>query len=273
MPLHRTRLSLGLGICVLALALTGCGTDPGATPRAAGSGETQAAGPRTHSPRSRAAAPHPSPSASAGGSSVPVAAASESPTAESSPAVARTATERLLTTEELPRLAGRSSWEEVATRRSEGDQPFGTCHKFAMTSIGAMRVVVRHYAEGRGEDTVTAGHLVADFADDRTARRAFEVLKSWRGQCEEELEDYERRDLGGFQAVTAPGAEAGWYLLSYGPTPEGTPDEGFFDAQGITRVGRRVAALAIRVVGQDYDYPPGKEPMVDAVRKASAKLG
>ena len=273
MPLHRTRLTLGLGICVLALALTGCGAGSDATPRAAGSGETQAAGPRAQGHRPRATAPHSTPSDSAGGSSVPVAAASESPSAEPSPALARTATDRLLTAAELPRLDGRSSWEEVATRRSEGDQPFGTCHKFAMTSIGAMRVVVRQYAEGRGEDTITAGHLVADFADDRTARRAFEVLKSWRGQCEEELADYERRDEGAFQAVTAPGAEAGWYLLSYGPTPEGSPDEGFFDAQGITRVGRRVAALEIRVVGQDYDYPPGKEPMVDAVRKATAKLG
>ena len=273
MPLHRTRLTFGLGSCVLALALTGCGAGADVTTRAGGSGETQAAGPREQSPRPRTAAPRPTPSASESGSSAPVSTASESASAEPSPALARTANDRLMTTAELPRIDGRSTWEEVTTRRSEGDQPFGTCQKFAMTSIGAMRVVVRQYAEGRGEDTVTAGHLVADFADDRTARRAFEVLKSWRGQCEEKLADYERRDVGAFQAVTAPGAEAGWYLLSYGPTPEGSPDEGFFDAQGVTRVGRRVAALEIRVVGQDYDYPIGKEPMVEAVRKAAAKLG
>ncbi len=276
MLLHRTRLALGLGTVALTLALGGCaaGPDPTAAARA---DETQSSDPATKKPRAKAPSQAPSLAAeespSAPQSSAPVAAASETAAAGTSAAVARKPTDRLLTAAELPGLTDGYTWQEVATRKSEGNRPFGTCHKFAMTSIGAMRVVVREYEPTSGEDTASAGHLVAEFADERTARRALEVLKSWRGQCEEELADYERRDVAGLRSVDAEGADAGWYMLFYGPLPGHSAHEGYFDAQGLTRVGKRISVLRMRTVDRDDRKPQSNQPMVDAVRRASTKLG
>jgi hypothetical protein len=142
-----------------------------------------------------------------------------------------------------------------------------------MTSVGAMRVVVREYAPADDDPTSSAGHLVAEFADRATARRAYEVAKSWRGACEEELREYDRVDVNPFEPVSLTGAEGGWYLLVYGPVEGGSPDEGYFDAQGLVLSGKRVALLQMRLLGQDYNYPAGREPMVAAVRTAATKLG
>jgi hypothetical protein len=270
MLLHRTRLTLGVGTFVLSLALTGCAAGPDPT-AAARSEETKTADSPSKKPRSKAPSPAPAQSPSPTESSAP--AAPESPATEPSAAAASKPADRLLTASEMPGFGDGYTWQEVATRKSEGDQPFGTCHKYAMTSIGAMSVVVRQYRPTAGASTDTAGHLVADFADERTARRAFEVLKSWRGQCEEELAGYERRDIGGLQGLDAAGADAGWYLLFYGPLPGHAAQEGYFDAQGMTRVGKRISVLRMRTVDRDDRKPQRDQPMVDAVHKASTKLG
>lgn len=268
---HHIRLALGLGVSVLALAMSGCaGGLETTTSSAAEPNETQSQKSRPHNPRSRTATPHPTTSPSTTQSPVPVAAASGSPSGRSSAAPRRPA-DRLLTVAEMPGLPDGVTWRELSTRRSEGKEPFGTCHKFAMTSIGAMSVVVREYAHGRGAEQRTAGHLVADFADERTARRGLEVLKAWRGQCEEELADYDQRDVGALQVLSDAGDDAGWYLLSYGPRPGGAAGEGYYDAQGLTRVGRRIAVVEFRDA-PGYDNPRDEEPIVEAVRSASAKL-
>lgn len=136
-----------------------------------------------------------------------------------------------------------------------------------------MRVVVREYAGIDDDPTSTAGHLVAEFADRATARRAYEVAQAWRGTCEDELREYDRVDVNPFEPVPLTGAQGGWYLLVYGPAEGGSPDEGFFDAQGLVLSGKSVALLQMRLLGQDYNYPGGREPMVAAVRSAAAELG
>jgi len=256
---YRTRLTVGLTASILALA--GCAADVEPEPRRAASAEeTEQSSPRaSKSPRTTSPSP------------APPATTEATPTAEAA-AVNTTATDRLLTAAQVPGFNEQFTWKEGRTRKNEGANPFGTCHKYAMTSIGAMRVVVRQFEPEGPADGATAAHLVAEFADSRTARRAMEVLKSWRGQCEEELSDYDRREVGALEPVAARGADAGWYLLIYGPAEGGSPDEGYFDAQGITRVGKRISVLEMRLVGQDYNYPAGQEPMVEAVRTASAEL-
>ncbi len=104
-----------------------------------------------------------------------------------------------------------------------------------------MRVVVREYAGIDDDPTSTAGHLVAEFADRATARRAYEVAQAWRGTCEDELREYDRVDVNPFEPVPLTGAQGGWYLLVYGPAEGGSPDEGFFDAQGLVLSGKSVA--------------------------------
>lgn len=263
---YRTRLTVGLTASILALV--GCAADVEPEPRRTTSAEeTEQSSPRdSKSPRTTS--PSPAPPAT----TEPTPTTETSPTAQAA-AVNTTATDRLLTAAQVPGFNEQFTWKEAGTRKNEGANPFGTCHKYAMTSIGAMRVVVRGFEPEGPADGASAAHLVAEFADSRTARRAMEVLKSWRGQCEEELSDYDRREVGALEPVDAPGADAGWYLLIYGPVEGGSPDEGYFDAQGHTRVGKRISVLEMRLVGQDYNYPAGQEPMVEAVRMASAELG
>lgn len=264
---YRTRLTLGLTASILAIA--GCAAD--VEPRRAASEETKPSSPRA-SKSPRTTSPSPASEATTEATTEASTTAEPSPTTEAA-VVNTTATDRLLTAAQVPGFNEQFTWREAGTRKNEGAKPFGTCHQYAMTSIGAMRVVVRDFEPEGQADGATAAHLVADFADVRTAKRAMEVLKSWRSQCNKEISTYDWNEVHGFETVEAPGADAGWYLLIYGPAEGGTPDEGYFDAQGITRVGKRISVLEMRLVGQDYNYPAGQEPMVDAVRTASAELG
>ncbi len=259
------RITLGLGASLLAFTLGGCAGVAGSEQRTAASAPEKSPAKRTSSPRP-ASSPAPSTSSRPTASPTPEAA---SPTA---PARTRK-TDRLLTAAQVPGPHDGFSWEATETRRSEGEEPFGTCHKFAMTSIGAMGVVVREFRPVRDPGSATASHLVAEFPDERTAQRALEVLESWRGQCSEELGDYDHSNVGKLRPVSASGADAGWYLLTYGPATGGGTDEGYLDAQGLSRVGNRIAVLQMRTVGQDDDSAPGQEPMSAAVRAASAALG
>jgi hypothetical protein len=40
----------------------------------------------------------------------------------------------------------------------------------------------------------------------------------------------------------------------------------------MTVVGDRIAMVALLLAGQDYDYPPGKEPAALAVQRAAQSL-
>ena len=260
------------GVVLLALgSVAGCGTgtDEVDIPNANLS--------TTESPTSQATA---SASASASPSAFPSpsaqATASKSASASSTPAATPkpeplTLRQQLLSADEMPGLNRSFTWRVESTRVRER-RLFATCEKFDMTSIGALRVAVREYAPARKGGDGTAGNLVAGFPDVKTAMRAYEVLKSWRGQCAEELSRYDNRKVGKLQPVRTSQGASNWYLLTYGPVP-GKPDLGYFDAQGIVRVGKTISWLELRVASQDYNYPADREPMVRAVRASASKIG
>lgn len=276
-----SRTVAALATTALCLATAACETTEPAE-------STEAAASQEASPTDGSPSPSPSegPTEATSSDAEPTAEPTEEPTAEAeppaSPSDSPTTTvnarfpDRLLAAEQMPGFNEEWNWQEGGTRRREGRRPFATCHKFAMTTIGAWRVVVRDYTVGNpGEagDGSTASHLVAEFADRQTARRTFEVLRTWRGQCPEELEEYDRVKVSPLRPVDGAGGEAGWYLLTYGPPEGGGDEEAYFDAQGLTLVGKRISVLQMRTVGQDYNYPAGEEPMVEAVRTAAAELG
>jgi hypothetical protein len=271
MLLHRNRTALVVGTAVVAVLLTACsdGTAVERRPAAAPDhGARSSAAPKP----AKSERPSPTATSSSTASSDPtVAATSTAPAPPKSAALA----DRLLTAAQMPGFNEHFAWREAETRDDEGSEPFGTCQRYSMTAIGALRLAVREYTPVKGPEVDTAGELVAEFPDQRTAKRAFAVLRSWREQCDEQLSKYERRRVGDLERVDVAGADtdARWYLLSYGPPEGGSEDEGWFDSQGLVRAGSRIAVLRMRLLGQDFNYPAGQEPMVKAVRRAAARLG
>jgi hypothetical protein len=202
---------------------------------------------------------------------------SETPTASASPSPSVTPgaplRSRLLTAAELPGFNDEYLWKQGATAPEDPSTSFGTCQRFGILSIGAEKAVVRRFTPAIPEAVATdrAGELVATFPDANTARRAFSVLKAWRGKCADRLKTHKTSKIGGLQSVPVDGGSAGWYLLTYGPV-KGDPDAKFFDAQGMTVVGSRIAMVSMVLAGQDYNYEPGQEPMVLALQRAAQKL-
>lgn len=261
-------LSSAAAALTLTLAVAGCGGESeepdGALESPTNSTTTSPAEPTT------SGSPAESPSADEESTS-------PGPTEQPPDSGARKLSDLTLSAGEVPGFNDEFTWQTRSQRMREGRRPFGTCQKFAMTSIGATKVTVRRYtpAPRLSDTSSTAANLVASFADEKTAKRAYEVLKSWRSQCDEELKRHDRREVGKLQSVElpaeVPAATADWYLLVYGPA-KGDPDAGYFDAQGMVRVGKSLSMLKMRLVGQDYNYEAGQEPMVGAVRASAGKL-
>jgi hypothetical protein len=131
---------------------------------------------------------------------------------------------------------------------------------------------VRDYTPVASDSVASAGHLVAQFPDSATARRAYAVLTAWHDRCADRISQHKTHRVGDLQSVdVGPSAIGDWYLLTYGPVPH-YPQDGYFDAQGMTLVGHRIAMLEMVLTGQDYNYRRGHEPMVAAVKAAAAKL-
>jgi hypothetical protein len=286
LPVRRARSRpLAAGAALLAVVLAGCTgeTQPDAassTPTTpATSATSPAASPSTPATSSAPAEPSTSAAPSSPTATVrpsdPPASATPTTPAKTSPAAAPAAdlAPQLLDGRRLPGFNEQYRWRTATTDNREPRRPFGTCQRFAMTSVGATSVAVRGFEpvikEAVGHDS--AGELVAEFPDTATARRAFAVLKSWRKQCADRLARHRSKRIGPLQEISTPGGSGGWYLLNYGPVP-GQPDLHWFDAQGMAVVGKRIAMVEMILEGQDYTYDTGREPIVAAVQRAAARL-
>jgi hypothetical protein len=256
----RPLVSLVAGLTVSAAFLTGCSEEPSSQQEpspSATSGSTDAEDP-TSSPSS----------------SAPTSSSSSSSTSPSAAPSGGTLRSRLLTAAQLPGFNAEFRWAQGRTVPEDPSASFGTCQRFAVTSIGAEQALVRRFrptGPGSAGARDRAGELVATFPDDVTARRAFAVLRAWHRQCADRLERYPRSDVGALEDVAVDGGKGGWYLLTYGPV-KGDPDAQFFDAQGMAVVGSRIAMVSMVLAGQDYNYPAGEEPMVTAVQRAARLL-
>jgi hypothetical protein len=71
--------------------------------------------------------------------------------------------------------------------------------------------------------------------------------------------------------VAVPAGTAGWYLLTYGPVRPGS-DDAVFESTGLALDGTRIAVVDMRLEGQDFNYPAGREPMAAAVGLAAGLL-
>jgi hypothetical protein len=241
-----------------ALLLAGCGEQ---TEAGAGDGTTVAEESPTQDPTPSESAASPEPSSEP--TDEPASSEPAAPAAGGLPGA-------LLPAADVPGFNDEFTWKDGTTSEQEPPELAGTCHKFEVTSIGAEKVAYRTYEPASGGGA-QASELVAQFPDEMTATRAEDVLLSWRKDCAKKLKKFDSVDVGEVTTVETDAGPGHWYMLTYGPA-EDDPESGHFDAQGVVRVGDRVAVLRLALVGQDYNYPAGEEPMVAAVQAAAARL-
>lgn len=180
----------------------------------------------------------------------------------------------LLRAREIPGLNEQHSWRSIGTANEEKPQPVWACQVTDFSSIGATDVWVRRFVgQPGGADPAVARSAVISFADPQSAARGFAVLRAWHDRCEDQLkQQYKRVQVAASPtSVQVSNGDAEWRLAIYGPV-KGDPDAGFFDATGYVKQGERISLVTMVSVGQDYNYPPGKEPIVGAVQNAATKL-
>lgn len=179
----------------------------------------------------------------------------------------------LLRADEIPGLNAQHSWKPIATEHRERRRPVWACQVTDFISIGATDVWVRRFVgQPGGGDSARARSAVITFVDNKSAQRAHAVLRAWHDRCEEQLDRFRRVrvDAAG-TAVPVSGGKAEWRLAIYGPVP-GQREASFFDATGYVRKGKRISLTTMVSVGQDFNYPAGREPIVGAVRASAVKL-
>ena len=99
-------------------------------------------------------------------------------------------TDRLLPPAALLTTGYGPEWSETRTEPHEPRALAGSCHRYPLVSVGALRVAHRTYVAGTTDTSpATAEHVVARFADQRTAWRAHEVLLAWHADCGRTLAD------------------------------------------------------------------------------------
>jgi hypothetical protein len=172
---------------------------------------------------------------------------------------------------QLPPLNLENRWRTDSTGVSEPDPPAWVCQQVSLMGNGAVSSRVRSYTSA---GTSTAVQVVGEFADARSATRAFGSLQGNARECADELAARGREPVGSVQPLTAldvPGGEAGWGVVFSGPV-KGDPNAAHIDAVVVVRAGDRVSVVSMHSIGQDYNYEPGQSPPELAGQVVAARL-
>ena len=166
----------------------------------------------------------------------------------------------LLPGSQLPPLNLENPWHTNLTKRTEPDPPAWVCQSVSLIGNGAVTSWVRTYTSA---GTSTASQVVGQFADARSAKRAFGSLQGNARDCADELAERGRTPMGGpvqpLADLEVPRGQAGWGVVFSGPV-RSDPDAAHIDAVVVVRVGERVSVVSMHSIGQDYNYPPGQTP-------------
>lgn len=172
--------------------------------------------------------------------------------------------DRLLPADELPGVNQETVWT-VDRTGGEGGEPSVTCQRFALVDIGAEKTALREYdADG----DVRAVQLVGAFADEASAARAHEVVKTWVRTCADLLDD-DVEKVGTLRPADVPGGSGESVVVQHGDTGA---ELHTFTGLGISQVGPLLSVVEISVEGMDYNYEPGQEPAALAVVAAAGRL-
>jgi len=173
-------------------------------------------------------------------------------------------TDRLLPATALTSPSRDLGWRVLHTELHEPRALAGSCHRFPLVSVGEIRVAHRAYSLGKPRaPRATAEHVVARFADPRTAWRAQEVLLAWQADCGETLADLPGVRLSALHDVD----EAQRYAIAW--TPD-TSRSRVREDVALVRVSNRVALVRVTAPASDRDT--GRQAVTAAVRSAGHLL-
>jgi hypothetical protein len=192
-------------------------------------------------------------------------------TTPSPPAASGTLRSALVPGAQLPPLNLENAWRTGATGRTEPSPPAWVCQRVGLLGNGAVTSWTRSYLSA---GTSTASQVVGEFADERSAIRAFGSLQGNARDCADELADRGRQPVRPPSPLTAldvPEGEAGWGVVFSGPV-RGDPDAAHIDAVVVVRVGERLSVVSMHSIGQDYNYPAGGTPPELAGPVVAARL-
>lgn len=171
-------------------------------------------------------------------------------------------TDRLLPAAAFPSPSPDLAWAVVHTGFHEPRGLAGSCHRFPLVSVGAIRVAHRAYSLGQPHaPRATAQHVVARFADPRTAWRAHEVLLSWQADCGETLARRPGVRLSGLHDVD----RAHRYAVAW--TPDGSTAR-VREHVALVQVRSRVALVRVTTAAPET----GRATVTAAVRSAGDLL-
>lgn len=174
--------------------------------------------------------------------------------------------DRLLPAAALTSSSSGRTWTVVHTELHEPRALAGSCHRFPLVSVGAIRVAHRAYALGQPRaPRATAEHVVARFADPRTAWRAHEVLLAWRADCDEMLDDRPGVRLSELHRVDG----AHRYAVAW--SPDGADGSGARVREDVALVRVRSRVALVRVTTAS-DRDTGRLTVTAAVRSAGDLL-
>ncbi len=154
----------------------------------------------------------------------------------------------LLDASELPVVGG--AWRVDETDQGDVDDEYGECQQFPLLDIGATEVIEREF-DG---DAAEAEQVVAEFADEKTAWRAQQVLLSWRDNCGDflaETDDDDLVEVGDLKEVTGADRFAGHYTVTTSEL-DGTEVE-----TEVVVIAQRGTRLSIVVLDVDGAAPAG----------------
>ncbi len=162
----------------------------------------------------------------------------------------------LLAADDLPGDLG--TWQVDDTDAEDSDT-IGECQQFGFADIGATDSLEREFDGGADTD---AEQIVAEFADEKSAWRAKEVLVSWRKECGDHLaetDDDEVVEVGDLTKVDGVDGFAAHYVVTRSELGEpGVETE-------IVAIAQRGPLLSLVVVDLDGAAPAGvAEAVVEA---------
>lgn len=156
-------------------------------------------------------------------------------------------------------------WGTVRTELHEPRALAGSCHRFPLVSLGAIRVAHRAYVLGPpAAPRAGAEHVVARFADPRTAWRAREVLLAWQAGCTETLAGTPRLRVFPVQDLAH---RVHRYAVAWGSDAASAR---LREDVALVREGTRLALL--RVTASATDDAWGPAVVLDAVPSARGLL-